>query len=218
VQARTLFDEWKTKGNAKKVSWADPKPEAWAYASLPDAPGVVAVVEKGGAVFAAVAQPGAGIFYVALTPINGPLEWLGGDVTKVKGRRIVRASGKRGEVVGFAWEWGDDTTDPRGFGAFQSAVLSRADRFVREDAATIRYAERTGRHTLRARFGTAGTYTEPEYDWGLQPDWPSGEGHGRVPSLWVNGEPIEYTRDRGLLFDGPRLRLPRGGRLNVRGA
>jgi hypothetical protein len=63
-------------------------------------------------------------------------------------------------------------------------------------------------HEVAFAYETAGTYVEPEFDWGYGaeqeggyvimamppfqfPRWPSGEGHGRVPRLIVDGRPIE---------------------------
>ena len=55
---------------------------------------------------------------------------------------------------------------------------------------------------IAARYEASGTFTEPVYDWGYgpvhpvvipatppfrQPEWPGGEGHGRIPSWKVNG-------------------------------
>jgi hypothetical protein len=209
AQAKALFDDWKRTGKADKVSWADPVAEPWAYVTLPDAPGVVAVAEKGGVIFVAVPGAGAALFYAALTPLAPGYEWLDAKATGAKNRRAARTTGgRRGEVVGWAYEWGDERSG--GFADFQRAVLSRPDRVTREDPVTVRLTDRTGKTTLRVRFGTAGTYAEPEYDWGPQPAWPSGEGHGRIPQIWADGKEVDH-RAKALagrvLYDGPRLRV-----------
>jgi len=39
-----------------------------------------------------------------------------------------------------------------------------------------------------------------------QPDWPAGEGYGRMPSCRVNGEAVDFTA-KWPVFDGPEMTL-----------
>jgi hypothetical protein len=67
--------------------------------------------------------------------------------------------------------------------------------------------ETLGGQKVEFAYETNGTYVEPEFDWGFGaeqeggytimamppfrfPDWPSGESHGRVPSIRVDGRPL----------------------------
>ncbi len=83
-----------------------------------------------------------------------------------------------------------------------------------------------GGHEVEFAYETAGTYVEPEFDWGYGaekeggyvimamppfqfPAWPTGEGHGRVPRLVIDGRPIEvYFTDA--TYAGPNLTVHDG--------
>jgi hypothetical protein len=105
--------------------------------------------------------------------------------------------------------------------AFMAAVQARD----REDPPVIA----GGRVSLRALTGervefaytTTGTYVEPEYDWGFGadqeggyvimamppfrfPEWPKGEGHGRVPALRVDGVDVTTWFDDAT-YRGPNV-------------
>jgi hypothetical protein len=102
----------------------------------------------------------------------------------------------------------------------------------------IRYIS-LGGDTLDISYSTSGTFTEPVYDWGfgpgeqlvihtsppfLQPEWPSGEGHGRIPEWKVNGmtrpdKPLHDVKLEGAslpgkplppVYDGPYFRVEDG--------
>jgi hypothetical protein len=79
-------------------------------------------------------------------------------------------------------------------------------------------------------YETSGTYVEPEFDWGFGaereggytimamppfrfPEWPSGEGHGRVPSMRVEGRPLTNFFGEGP-YAGPNVTV-RDGILTV---
>jgi hypothetical protein len=72
-------------------------------------------------------------------------------------------------------------------------------------------------------YETSGTYVEPEYDWGFGADreggyvimamppfqfpvWPAGEGHGRVPTLRVDGVDVAAMFDEAT-YRGPNINL-----------
>ncbi|MFW5877604.1 MAG: hypothetical protein ACOCUP_00685 [bacterium] len=91
------------------------------------------------------------------------------------------------------------------------------------DEAELTYQSMKG-FELKVRYTKAGTFTEPVYDWGygpllpshiqqsppfVQPSWPEGRGHGRVPSVWVNGK-RKYTEDNPPVYSGPYLKIDRG--------
>jgi hypothetical protein len=77
---------------------------------------------------------------------------------------------------------------------------------------------------IQIRYGLNGTFNEPVYDWGYgplqplvipasppfrQPEWPSGEGHGRIPVWKVNGIPVDLEA-RWPVYDGPDLTVGTG--------
>lgn len=70
--------------------------------------------------------------------------------------------------------------------------------------------------TIDVNYAVSGTFSEPIYDWGygphaqhviitsppfMQPEWPEGQGHGRVPSWSVNGKSVD-RRNRPAVYDG----------------
>lgn len=113
------------------------------------------------------------------------------------------------------------------FAAFRAAIAQR-DREtppqIHDGQVRLRTLEG---ETVDFAYATAGTYVEPEYDWGFGdtipvggtvimamppfefPPWPSGEGHGRVPQLAINGAPIEtlFTSDP---YRGPNVTVSHG--------
>lgn len=77
---------------------------------------------------------------------------------------------------------------------------------------------------LEFDYVTSGRWQEMIYDWGAgvteqrvgfntpdwyQADWPSGEGHGRIPRLRVNGTPVE-AKPTDPILDGPFLHMDAG--------
>lgn len=203
AQAQALFDRWREQGNRAKVSWADPSDAPWAYFQFPE---TTALTEREGILFL-----DGGSAFVAARPLNGTYSWVTGGMQK--GIRVAQTNGEKGQLLGFAYEFGDRAADG-GFDAFQRAILakSRLDT-ARLGRNVVTYTNRRG-ETLTAQFGVSGSYVEPEYDWGPQPAWPSGEGHGRIPRVWIDGAERDLTR-RWPVYSGPRLTL-KDGVLSVR--
>lgn len=91
---------------------------------------------------------------------------------------------------------------------------------------------------LEFAYATEGTWREMIFDWGYgvreqrigfntpdwqQPDWPSGSGQGRIPSLRVNGQAVQFPGPKTVM-EGPLLKLsdrilkiedPEGGQYQV---
>jgi hypothetical protein len=196
ANALALFGEWRRSGNADKVSWAAPSQEPWAYTRLPED---ATVVEADGVLFVDL----GGRAFAAVRPLNGRYAWVEEGIRE--GTRVARTDGARGEVVGWAYEFGSARTDGD-FEAFRAAVRSRSRLDVSRIAdGTVGYVGRRG-GPLEARFGSDGSYAQPEYDWGPQPAWPAGEGHGRVPRIWVDDRELDL-RSPWPAAEGPRLQL-----------
>jgi hypothetical protein len=169
AEAKSLFAKWKATGNAEKVSFADPVPASWAYATLP----ADAEIEERDGVLLVRRD---GVFLVA-RPLHGAYAEVPPSETKAPPtRRVFRSESARAELCGWLYEFADDTEIS--YEDF-AAALALPDR-LRVSDLTVRYRDRRNQ-PVTVTFGTSGTYTEPEYDWGPQPTWPAGEGHGRVP-------------------------------------
>ncbi|TVR54635.1 MAG: hypothetical protein EA425_01490 [Puniceicoccaceae bacterium] len=135
------------------------------------------------------------------------------------------------QLFGFVLEVGS-AAEHGPFTAFQEAVLNQTalDLSERDSAHRIRYRSLAG-EWIEAAFATHGAWSEPSYDWDYgvttpggvttmhqhawrQPDWPSGEGHGRQPSWSVDGVPVDPSQWG--VYSGPDLSL-RDGILRIAG-
>ncbi len=78
--------------------------------------------------------------------------------------------------------------------------------------------------TLLVAYQPNGTFTEPIFDFGYgvyrpmliptappfrQPSWPAGEGHGRLPRWWINGQPVNLEEEWPV-YGGPNLLIAKG--------
>lgn len=134
---------------------------------------------------------------------------LSGKPVEQDGSRLMDRAG-RDRICGFVVEVfnsGDPGTENL------KAPLTRGDE---------QFVYRTGMgELLEFRYVTNGSWKEMIYDWGFgvkeqrvsfntadwrQPDWPSGEGHGRIPELRVNGHKPPHPGPETVL-SGPRLSL-----------
>jgi hypothetical protein len=84
----------------------------------------------------------------------------------------------------------------------------------------VRYVTMDG-DTLEMLYMSSGSFTEATVDWGFgptepgillsemgfrQPDWPSGEGYGRIPRCSVNGVTVDFEAPWPV-FEGPHMNL-----------
>lgn len=128
------------------------------------------------------------------------------------GRNILETSADYGFACGFAVE----VVKNPGQESIPSIDIESGRDFVR-------YTSFSG-DILKMDYNQRGKYIEPLFDWGygptepqtkstsppfLQPNWESCNTCGRVPSLWVNEEPVDY-QSHWPVFDGPGLRLDKG--------
>ncbi len=108
------------------------------------------------------------------------------------------------------------------FVAFQDAIIANSS-LNKINIATdnIVYTSAKG-DVLNIQYNSSGTFTEPIYDWGygpvtrqltqksppfIQPNWPTGEGFGRLASWSVNGTAVDFSNSKWNVYDGPNLQL-----------
>jgi hypothetical protein len=140
--------------------------------------------------------------------------------------RVIEDRGEVGSLSGLLLEVAG-AEEHADFHAFRSGVLRRTSLEV-DPAGVVEYRNLDG-EDLRFEFAHKGAYKEPEYDMGYgprsrvafiqevewkQPKWPQGEGHGRVPRVFVDGVAVEPLPP-GWLIDGPGLTM-RDGRFKLR--
>ncbi|MCC5928924.1 MAG: hypothetical protein JJU28_06735 [Cyclobacteriaceae bacterium] len=104
--------------------------------------------------------------------------------------------------------------------------LKRKSPITPENAADQSFIEVKNRQNIRLRavYQATGTFEEPMFDWGFgpttqasyisdqpwqQPQWPYGNGYGRMPELYVNGVP-QGNRAIIPLFEGPGILMKNG--------
>lgn len=140
---------------------------------------------------------------------------------EMDGRNILIDEAAPGQVCGFvveavnASEFADLDSFLAGFKA-----VDRVDLSALADSYMVVYESMNG-HQIAARFQPAGCFSEASYDWGfgprepvvvtfevdwLQPDWPCGEGYGRIPELYVDGVQVNYN-ETWPVFSGPNMIL-----------
>lgn len=112
------------------------------------------------------------------------------------------------------------------FTAFRDAVIATTalDVSKRDSENRVTYTNLAG-DLIDVTYQVSGSWVEPDFDWDYgvrtpggvalmhtadwrQPEWPSGDGHGRVPAMTVNGSPV--VSDETQLIDGPGLSLGAG--------
>ncbi len=227
-EVNALIDEWKVAFRRDfEKRWDDDTDHnpvgRGGQGSLDDAPrshiflpADAEVIERDGVVFAAYAGT-----WLAVRS-------LGNDLPRKSDGRL-SDHGTPGSLAGFVLEAGDFLTHGP-FLDFQRAVLDRTalDRSRLADGRVV-YTDLAGRE-IDVRYQTAGEWVEPDYDWNfgvteqrvilttddwIQPDWPTGEGHGRLAAWSVDGVPADHAARRAV-YDGPNLSLD-GGVLRLRG-
>lgn len=156
--------------------------------------------------------------FAAIRSLANPLP------AKETGGRLVD-EGERGQLTGFVIEVAGADRFP-GFGDFRRAVRERT-RLSRDadQPLAVFYRDLRGRE-LAFHFRPEGEFVVPDFDWGYgvtekrvfmktpdwkQPDWPSGEGHGRMGELFIDGIPRLHCPGEPV-YAGPGL-LQRNGRL-----
>jgi hypothetical protein len=126
----------------------------------------------------------------------------------------------RDEVSGFILEVAN-ASEFSSYEAFIEKVIENNISFA-ESRSELEFNYKTLEgNDLVFTYNTSGTWREMIFDWGSgvveqrvgfnttdwkQPEWPSGEGHGRIPSLRVNGEEMRWTEQAPVL-SGPFLHL-----------
>lgn len=126
----------------------------------------------------------------------------------------------RDTVAGFAMEVAN-ASDHASFEHFIEACLAN-NLSVPAESAPLEFTYQTLKgDVMTFRYTTAGSWREMLVDWGSgvqekrvgfnttdwkQPDWPSGEGHGRIPGLSVNGTRWPPAPSKAIL-SGPYLHL-----------
>ncbi len=115
---------------------------------------------------------------------------------------------------GFIIEVGSQSEYPT-FSDFQAAIHNKkSEIYISANSGKIDYTNLSGER-IQFSYNTKGSYTEPIYNWGYgdtlgqSPAWPTGEGHGRVPLLLINGEKTP-TLSQGTVYQGPALTLKNG--------
>jgi len=141
------------------------------------------------------------------------LQTLSGRPIERDGLRLIDRAG-RGEMCGFVIEV-INAPGSTGISSYHNAMTS-----LNRAGDTFFYQTQNG-DLMEFRYNTSGSWQEMIYDWGYgvreqrvgfntsdweQPQWPSGEGHGRLAELVVNGQPPVFPGAETVI-SGPQLSL-----------
>jgi hypothetical protein len=137
-----------------------------------------------------------------------------------------------GKVCGFVLEVANRSAYGS-FENFRAIILQKTnlDRTLLDTDNTISYSASNG-DIIEATYVVNGRITEPMFDFGYgvqkpqlilksppwrQPEWPSGEGYGRIANWKVNNQPVDLKR-YWPVYEGPGIFIGKGRlELNVAG-
>ncbi len=137
-------------------------------------------------------------------------------------RLLVTDKAPPGDLCGFVME----VVEAGNFESFRhfKQTYNQQDRLeCLADRNRISYFSSCGRN-IKAGYNASGFFTEALYDWGYgvtepqtftfdapwqQPQWPAGEGYGKIPYLSVDGDSINFNEEWPV-FSGPHLMLKDG--------
>lgn len=142
------------------------------------------------------------------------------NLTEKSGRRILTDQAPDGQLCGFVMEVipGDQWDS---FEAFIESYTHNSLQINDDNGVSFRSLEGD---VLDVSFSASGTFCEALYDWGYgtaeqhtfisappfrQPQWPQGEGYGKIPVIMVNGETITMDEEWPV-FSGPGFALENG--------
>lgn len=144
---------------------------------------------------------------------------LSGQPPDLKPGRLIDEA-PRDHVSGFIMEVAN-ADEHASYEAFIKAVAANNLAFAESRGPLEFVYQSLDGDSLDFRYSTSGSWKEMIFDWGSgvveqqvgfntpdwkQPEWPSGEGHGRIPELIVNGNEVTWP-DPAAVLDGPLLRL-----------
>jgi len=136
--------------------------------------------------------------------------------------RLTKDSGADGHLTGIVLEV-CEKTEFSGFIDFRNKILAGTSLVKDMENDRFTYTNYYG-DVLGITYEEEGTFTEPIYDWGygptnplvihrsppfIQPDWPSGVGHGTRASFSVNDSIIDMEAEWPV-YSGPNFRLDNG--------
>ena len=156
-------------------------------------------------------------FYIAVRTLA--LDSASGETNEPNSstRKFVLDQALLGQICGTVAEAGSKT-EYANLAAFQTAIFTRT-RLGKADFQTSHrlYYKTLAGDSLSVHYNTAGSFTEPIFDWGYgvttqqiitqatpwqEPAWPSGEGFGKVADWTINGQAFTPAT---AVFSGPGL-------------
>lgn len=177
-------------------------------------PADVTVKQVGTVYFADLEQTWLAIYPIGKVSLEKPK--AGED----RGRQYITTQAPRGEICGFVVEAASTDKYPT-FADFIRASTSRIRLNTSALAKNSLTYQSLTNQQLGVTFADKGFSTDALVDWGYgptkpepratepafqQPEWPKGNGSGRMASLTVNGKPVNYDQWKAV-FEGPDLQL-----------
>jgi hypothetical protein len=142
------------------------------------------------------------------------------NILDVRGRKVITDQAPDGKLCGFLFEVVNRSDWPS-FNEFIDAHMGNAIFVIDEDG--VAYKSLSGDY-LEMDYKLSGRFTEAIYDWGYgaveqqtlitappfrQPDWPEGDGYGKLPVFKVNESEFHWD-EPWPVYSGPRLTVENG--------
>lgn len=167
-----------------------------------------------------VAWVDLGDVWVAIVPLSETGFDQPDSLIEYQGRKLLIDTAPCGQVCGFALE-AFDANNFDTWETWKQEWLTKAS-LIAEDS-VVEYHSLRG-DTIITKFNRYGTFIEGLYDWGYgattpaimpeapplrQPDWPTGNGFGRIPEVLVNGKSLNFDSEWAV-YKGPGFTLQNG--------
>lgn len=156
------------------------------------------------------------------------------SLDKKAGIWIIKTQAEKNNLCGFIVEVMNKKTDSLKNNmqvAHYFEIMKQAEILHNDGNQHITYRNSQG-DTMDIKYQIKGSFQEPIYDWGYgpvnagniqqrmpykQPAWPSGEGHGKVANVSINGIPLLDPTSKWPVYSGPKL-LIENGRMLIHGS
>ncbi|MFW6249001.1 MAG: hypothetical protein ACOC4J_04440 [Bacteroidota bacterium] len=141
------------------------------------------------------------------------------NLMEMEGKRTVFIDqAEPGKLCGFVLEVFDED-EFEDFQHFRNTFAGKVD-LSGISSGKVGYTSHN-KQQIQMQFKTEGFFTEATYDWGYgateprsfitsppfrQPQWPSGEGYGTLPEVFVNNVRVDFESEKPV-FDGPDMKL-----------
>ncbi|MGC9341904.1 MAG: hypothetical protein ACP5E3_04320 [Bacteroidales bacterium] len=160
------------------------------------------------------------IFFMEFDKVFVTVRSVKENLYEKRTKNLLQVSASPGELCGLVLEV-NQKSGFRGLDHFIESYKDKTAGFsVDNENKTLKYNSWSG-FSIEVKYEMNGTFTEPIYDWGygplepshiqtsppyIQPVWPAGKGHGRIPEVRLEGKTI-YEDENLPVYSGPYISI-----------